>query len=155
MHADGGDIAFDPSTQVAEYKCVCDFMRQYATLRFYQLALLLGTTGSIVTALSYGLMRGDGSVGAVFLAERTALLKAGGLLVTLALMVMEFRASSHWQSLRDRGNELAASLRFRPFPVASRWSPLTTTGVGFYLHAVVALGWIASFQLSSIQPPTP
>jgi hypothetical protein len=139
MHADGGDLALDASTQVAEFKCVCDFMRQYATLRFYQLALLLGTTGSIVTALSSNLVRVS--------AERADFLKTGGLLVTLALMVMEFRASSHCQSLRDRGNELAASLRFRPFPVNSRWSPLTTTGVGFYLHAAVALAWVASFQL--------
>ena len=147
MHADASDFAHDTSTQVAEYKCVCDFMRQYATLRFYQLALLLGTTGSIVTALSTQLLR----LGP----ERAASLKAGGLVVTLALMVMEFRATSHWQSLRDRGNELAQSLRFRPFAVTSRWNPLTTSGAGFYLHAIVALGWIASLQLSSVQPPTP
>lgn len=139
MHADGGDHALDASTQVAEFKCVCDFMRQYATLRFYQLALLLGTTGSIVTALSSNALRMS--------AERAALLKASGLLVTLALMVMEFRATSHWQDLRDRANELAAALRFRPFPVTSRWDPLTTSGVGFYLHATVALAWVASFQL--------
>jgi hypothetical protein len=139
MHADGGDLALDASTQVAEFKCVCDFMRQYATLRFYQLALLLGTTGSIVTALSSNLVRVS--------AERADFLKAGGLLVTLALMVMEWRATSHWQDLRDRANELAAALRFRPFPVSSRWSPFTTSGVGLYLHATVALAWVASFQL--------
>lgn len=140
MHAEATDHASDLSTQVAEFKSVCDFMRQYATLRFYQLALLLGTTGSIVTALSSTLVRAS--------AERALFLKVGGLLVTLALMAIEFRATSHWQSLRDRANELAASLRFRPFPLSSRWDPLTTSGVGFYLHAAVALAWAASFQLN-------
>jgi hypothetical protein len=139
MLADTGEHTPDASTQVAEFKCVCDFMRQYATLRFYQLALLLGTTGSIVTALSSNLVRVS--------AERATFLKAGGLLVTLALMVMECRATSHWQDLRDRANELAASLRFRPFPVTSRWNPFTTSGVGLYLHATVALAWVASLQL--------
>lgn len=144
MHAEAGEHVSDATTQVAEFKCVCDFMRQYATLRFYQLALLLGTTGSIVTALASNAVRSS--------AERADFLKAGGLVVTLALMVMEFRASSHWQSLRDRGNELATALRFRRFPVSSRWNPLTTSGVGFYLHAVVAMAWIASFQLFIGQP---
>ena len=40
-----------------EYRSVCEFMRLYATLRFYQLALVLGTTGSIVTALSSAAVR--------------------------------------------------------------------------------------------------
>jgi hypothetical protein len=40
-----------PGTALQEYKTICEFMRLYATLRFYQLALLLGTTGAIVTAL--------------------------------------------------------------------------------------------------------
>ena len=140
MRADeASDHTPDPSTQVAEFKCVCDFMRQYAALRFYQMALLLGTSGSIVTALSSNLLRLD--------AERAAFLKAGGLLVTLALTVMEFRRSSHWHALRDRANELAVLLRFHPFLSSSRWNPFTTSGVGFYLHAAVALAWVASFQL--------
>src|SRR5262245_42609472 len=40
-----------------EYKALCEFMRLYTTLRFYQLALLLGTTGSIVTALASNAVR--------------------------------------------------------------------------------------------------
>lgn len=124
------------AAQVEEYKCVSAFMRQYATLRFYQLALLLGTTGSIVTALSSQVVRAS--------PVRIEMLKAGALVVTLALLVMEFRSSTYWQQMRDRANELARALGFHRFAVSSRWSPLTTSGVGLYLHALVALLWGAS-----------
>lgn len=125
--------------RLEEYKCVCAFMRQHATLRFYQLALLLGTTGSIVTALASQAVRSS--------ALRIDLLKCGGLLVALALLVMEYRSSSYWHSLRERGNELAAALGFHRFSSSSRWSLLTTSGVGFYLHAAVAALWAASLLL--------
>lgn len=133
---DAGD---DKALMVEEYKCVCDFMRQYARLRFFQLALLLGTTGGIVTALSSQAVR--------LSPVHAELLQCGGVLVSLALAVMEFRASTHWQGLRDRGNQLALALRFRTFPVSSRWSPWTTSGAGFYLHALVAALWLASLCL--------
>lgn len=126
-----------------EYKCVCDFMRLYATLRFYQLALLLGTTGSIITALSSNAVRTSFA--------RAEFLKTGGLIVSVAFLVMEFRASSYWHHLRDRGNELAAALGYRPFPTPSRWDPLTTSGAGFYLHAFVATLWLASLAFR-LQP---
>lgn len=119
-----------------EYRIVCEFMRLYATLRFYQLALLLGTTGSIVTALTSQAVRESFA--------RAEFLKAGGLLVSGAFLVMEFRASSHWSRLRQRANELAAGLGYQAFPVHSRWNPITTTGAGFYLHAVVAALWCSS-----------
>jgi hypothetical protein len=131
--------AGDKSALVEEYKCVSAFMRQYATLRFYQLALLLGTTGGIVTALSSQVVRMS--------AARVELLKLGALVVSLALLVMEFRSSTYWQEMRDRANDLAHMLRFYHFPVASRWSPLTTSGVGFYLHLLVAALWFASLFL--------
>jgi hypothetical protein len=129
-------LAPAPIEPTEEFKCVCDFMRLYATLRFYQLALLLGTTGSIITALSSNAVRANFA--------GTGFLKAGGLVVSLAFVVMEYRASSHWHGLRERANELAAALRFRAFPVTSRWDPLTTSGAGFYLHALVATLWLAS-----------
>lgn len=119
-----------------EYKSVCEFMRQYSMMRFYQLALLLGTTGSIITALSSHAVR-TSFAGAEFL-------KTGGLIICLAFLVMEFRASSYWHRLRNRGNELAQVLHFAPFPASSRWDPLTTSGAGFYLHATVAALWLAS-----------
>jgi hypothetical protein len=126
-----------------EFKNVCEFMRLYATLRFYQLALLLGTTGSIITALSSNAARTSFA--------RAELLKAGGLIVSLALLVMEFRASSYTHGLRKRGNQLAEMLRFEPFPTSSRWNPLTTSGAGFYLHSLVAMLWLASLFLR-LQP---
>lgn len=133
----GADHAARPL--VEEYKCVCDFMRQYSLLRFYQLALLLGTTGSIVTALSSSVVRAS--------LVRTDMLKLGGLVVSLALLVMEYRSSTYWRVLRNRANQIAQALRFEPFPTSSRWSPLTTSGVGFYLHALVAALWSASLFL--------
>jgi hypothetical protein len=126
--------------RIEEYKCVCAFMRQHATLRFYQLALLLGTTGSIVTALSSQAVRAS--------AMRIDLLKGGGLLVALALLVMEYRSSSYWHSLRERGNELATALGFHGFSASSRWSLVTTSGIGFYLHALIAALWGASLFIA-------
>ena len=124
----------------AEYKRVCEFMRQYATLRFCQLALQLGTTGSIVTALSSTAVR------EAFV--RAELLKMRGLMVSFAFLVMEYRATSYWHRLRNRGNALAVELRFEPFPVISRWNPLTTSGVSFCLHAAVAALWLVSLFLT-------
>jgi hypothetical protein len=126
----------DSGSPSDEYKCVCEFMRQYSMMRFYQLALLLGTTGSIVTALSSNAVRTSFA--------GTDFLKSGGLIVSLALMVMELRATSYWHRLRNRGSELARLLRYAPFPASSRWNPLTTSGAGFYLHAAVASLWLAS-----------
>ncbi len=133
-------VSGDPAE---EYKCVCDFMRLYATLRFYQLALLLGTTGSIITALSSHAVRSSFA--------RAELLKTSGLIVSLAFLVMEFRSTTYWHRLRDRGNALAQQLRYVRFPTPSRWNPLTTSGAGFYLHAVVSALWLASLFLH-LQP---
>ena len=135
-HGAGDAATHGSGSPAEEYKSVCEFMRLYATLRFYQLALLLGTTGSLVTALASAAVRSGFA--------RPDLLRAGGLLVSLAFMVMEFRASSYWHGMRRRGNELAASLGYQPFPVSSRWHPLTTSGASFYLHVAVALLWGAS-----------
>jgi hypothetical protein len=126
-----------------EYKSVCDFMRQYAMMRFYQLALLLGTTGSIVTALASNAVRAS-FTGAGFL-------KTGGLIISLAFLVMEYRASSYWHRLRDRGNDLARVLHYQAFPAASRWDPLTTSGASFYLHMTVATLWFVSL-FQRLQP---
>ena len=133
-------IVAEPGNAADEYKVVCEFLRLYATLRFYRLALLLGTTGSIVTALSSEAVRTS------FL--RIELLRGGGLVVSLAFLVMEFRATTLWHSLRDRCNELARGLRFQPNPSSSRWHPLTTSGACFYLYALVAALWLASLFMS-------
>lgn len=126
-----------PGTALQEYKTICEFMRLYATLRFYQLALLLGTAGAIVTALISS--RTIHAIPAVMI-----VLKLSGLAVALALTVMEFRASSYWHRMRDRANVLCETLNYQPFPVSSKWNPLTTSGAGFYLHVVVVIMWIVS-----------
>ncbi len=128
-----------------EYKIVCAFMRQYSMMRFYQLALLLGTTSSIVTALSLNASRMN-FTGAT-------LLKGGGLFVCLALLVMAFRATSYWHRLRNCSIELAHSMRYATMPASSRWNPLTTSGAGFYLHATVTTLWLVSlfFRFQTIQ----
>lgn len=131
--------AADLGNPVDEYKTVCEFMRLYATLRFYRLALLLGTTGSIVTALASTLVRAHFA--------RVEMLKFGGLAISLAFLVMEFRATSQWVLLRTRCNELAQLLRFQPTLTSSRWDPLTTSGAGFYLYLLVAALWVVSLLL--------
>ncbi len=129
----------EAGTPVEEYKSVCEFMRLYATLRFYQLALLLGTTGSIITALASSAVRSS--------IVHVMFLRAGGVILSLAFVVMEFRASSYWHRLRRRGNELARILRFEGFPTSSRWNPATTSGASFYLHGAVAAMWMAGLFL--------
>lgn len=104
--------SLDSGNPSEEYKSVCEFMRLYATLRFYQLALLLGTSGGIVTALT------SNAVHTGF--ARAELLRTGGLVISLAFLVMEFRASSYWHRLRDRANELAKGLPFPPRRAGTR-----------------------------------
>ncbi|HEX9275592.1 MAG TPA: hypothetical protein VGA51_04235 [Casimicrobiaceae bacterium] len=135
-----------PGTALQEYKTICEFMRLYATLRFYQLALLLGTTGAIVTALisSRTILATPGAA---------IMLKLGGVAVALALTVMEFRASSYWHRMRERANVLSEALDYQPFPVSSRWNPLTTSGAGLYLHVVITLMWVTSLFIRFV-PPT-
>ena len=126
-----------PGSSLQEYKIICEFMRLYATLRFYQLALLLGTSGAIVTALL--------TSSTIHVLPKTGIvLKLAGLAVAAALTVMEFRASSYWHRMRDRANELSETLGYQGFAVSSRWSPLTTSGAGFYLHVAITLLWIAT-----------
>lgn len=125
-----------PASPADEYKSVAEFMRMYATLRFYRLALLLGTTGSIVTALTSAAVRTSFA--------RIEILRFGGLAIGLAFLIMEFRATTQWHELRDRCNELAQQLRFQPFPTSSRWNPLTTSGAGFYLYALIVAMWALS-----------
>lgn len=129
----------DSASPADEYKSVSEFMRLYATMRFYRLALLLGTTGSVVTALTSQAVQSSFA--------RLEILKAGGLTVSLAFLVMEYRATSYWMVLCRRCNELAATLRYQPVPIGSRWDPFTTSGVGFYLYSLVTTLWAASLLM--------
>ena len=135
------DIAADAvsGSPADEYKSVCEFLRMYATLRFYRLALLLGTTGSIITALTSSAVRTQFA--------RPEMLRLGGFLVSAAFLVMEFRATSQWLLLRSRRNELAHALRYQPLPVSSRWNPMCTSGAGFYLYTAIVMLWLASLLL--------
>jgi hypothetical protein len=134
-----------PGISLQEYKIICEFLRLYATLRFYQLALLLGTTGAIVTALlASTTIRASPALATV--------LKIGGIAVAAALTVMEFRASSYWHRMRDRANVLCDALDYQPFPVSSRWNPLTTTGAGFYLHVIITALWATSLFIRFVAP---
>ena len=69
-------LADDKDALIEEYKCVSAVMRQYATLRFYQLALLRGTTGSIVTALSSQAVRASAMRVEMYLRGRRLLAQA-------------------------------------------------------------------------------
>jgi hypothetical protein len=137
--ASAAEVIGDPRE---EYKSICEFLRAYSTLRFYQLALLLGTSGGIATALANPALK--------HFAYGSVLLRLTGLVVSVSLGVMEFRASGYWHHLRNRANELSVQLRYRSFPVSSRWNPLTTSGAGFYLHLFVVAGWIATLVLRRI-----
>lgn len=127
----------NPGAPLEEFKCICEFMRHYAILRLYRLTLLLGTTGGVITLLCSEGLRSRG-------AAAVLLLKLGGLVVSLAFTVMDYRAGEYWHRLRDRANELAADLQFQTFPVSSGWSPLTSIGAGRCLHIVFVALWLFS-----------
>jgi hypothetical protein len=117
-----------------EYKIVCEFLRSHAAMRFLRFTVLLGATGGLIGAL---------------LSERVSqiplnglVLKIGGLGLTVAFAVMEYSASETWHRLRERANELAVTLQFKPFPESSPWNPLTTTGASRYLHLLLVLLWL-------------
>ena len=117
-----------------EYKIICEMMRSYALLRFYQMALLLGTSGGIVTGLGTESVRRSATL--------VLMLKLAGLLISLVFTVMDYRASAYWHRLRARANELAPELGFDGFGVGSPWSPLTTTGASLVMHLFFVGIWI-------------
>lgn len=133
------DAAAPSRDVLEEYRSVTAAMHLHATLRFYQLALLVGMTSNAVVVLA--------TQSAQLGVQRTLLLKAGAFAVSLALLVLGWRASSQWLALRERATELARALRFETRPVLSRWNPLSTSGATFYLHALVALLWGLSLLL--------
>jgi hypothetical protein len=125
-----------------EYKIICEMMRGYALLRFYQMALLLGTAGAVLTAIASDAVQRQPIL--------VVLLKLVGLLIGAVFLIMDFRASSYWHALRARANELAAELGFMAFPVREWWNPLTTTGASLVMHAFLVLAWL--YALLFVQP---
>jgi hypothetical protein len=128
-----------------EFKIICEMMRSYAMLRFYQMALLLGTSGGIVTGIASENVRRS--------MHLVLVLKLAGLLISTVFLIMDYRASSYWHNLRRRANELAVELGFEGFPVRSIWNPLTTTGASLLMHAFFVLVWL--YGLLFAPPPTP
>jgi len=126
----------DPASRypLEEYKISCEMMRSYALLRFYQMALLLGTAGALVTGIASENVRRSATV--------VLLLKVTGLVITTAFLIMDYRASSYWHALRSRANDLATELGFMQFPVRAWWNPLTTTGASLTMHAFIVLVWL-------------
>jgi len=125
-----------------EFQRISEFMRTYLLLRLYRLTLLLGTSGAIITALVSDGVRARGAV--VIL-----LLKIGAVIVSTAFAIMDFSAAGHWDRLLRRANELAEQMRYARFPTPSRWTPLTASGAGNYLHVLIVLLWVASLFLHS------
>lgn len=141
---DGKDGAAE-GNPADEYRGVCEFMRLYATLRFYQLALLLGTTGSIISALS------SQAVLASF--ARAELLKSGAFVVSLAFAVMEVRASARWHGLCRRANTLAERLGYEPFAMSSRFVPWSTSGASLGVHLFITAMWFVSLFVRLVPQP--
>jgi hypothetical protein len=121
---------------VEEYKVACDFMRQYALLRFLYLTLLTGTTGSLVTAL------GSPYVQEAYLPP--SIIKVGGLAMVIAFLAMELRAARFWRHMRDRAGVIALQLGFAEFPSSPRFGPASTGGASIAVYVVMATGWALS-----------
>jgi len=66
-------------------------------------------------------------------------------------IICEFMPS-YWHRMRDRANVLCEALDYQPFPVSSRWNPLTTTGAGLYLHVFITALWATSLFIRFVPP---
>jgi hypothetical protein len=129
------DMAAAPrGNALDEYRHLGEDLRHYGILRLARLTLLLGTTGAMVTALASETVRAQ--------PIPFMLLKVGGLVVTLAFAIMDYRSGAHWMRLQQRSNVLAQVLGFELRPTAHAWNPLSTTGASRLLHAFLVFGWI-------------
>jgi hypothetical protein len=117
-----------------EYTHLGEDLRHYGVLRLYRLTLLLGTTGAMVTALA-----SEGVRAHPLMLEAIML---GGLAITIAFAVMDFRSGEQWLRMQRRSNLLASALGFATRPVANAWNPLSTTGAGRALHALLVASWL-------------
>lgn len=124
--------------QLDEFKIACEFIRSLAALRFLRLTILFGATGGLIGVTLSEKVQADPVL--------VLMLKVAGLGVTAAFGVMDYASSATLRRLRDRANELAATLQFQAFPVISPWSPLGTEGVSRYLHLFLALLWLAALS---------
>ena len=89
-----------PSTNATdEFERISEFMRAYFLLRLCRLTLLLGSSGTIVTALASDSIRARGAI--VIL-----LLKIGAVAVSTAFTIMDFSAATRWTRFLKRANEL-------------------------------------------------
>ena len=126
-------VAEPTATPLEEYKHLGLDLRHYEILRLYRLTLLLGTTGAMLTALS-----GDAVRAHPVMFE---IIKVGGLIITVAFAVMDYRSSQQWWRMQTRSNVLAEALGFEQRPISNLWSPMTTTGAGRVLHLFLVSGW--------------
>jgi hypothetical protein len=133
------------ATPLDEYKHLGEDLRHYGILRLYRLTLLLGTTGALITALASDAVRSN--------ALLVDILKVGGLAVTLAFAIMDYRSGQRWMRMQRRANALAESLGFERRTLGNEWNPLTTTGVSRVLHAFVVGAWLFVIALSALRAP--
>ena len=119
-------------------------LRHYGILRLYRLTLLLGTAGAMVTALASDDVRAHPLLfGAV---------KGGGLAITVAFAIMDYRSGNQWLRMQARANALAGVLGFQSRGLAHPWNPLSTTGALRVLHVVIVLAWLVVLVLSTLGP---
>lgn len=130
------------ATPLDEYKHLGEDLRHYGILRLYRLTLLLGTTGAMVTAIASDNVRSH-----PLLFEAV---KWGGLAITLAFAIMDYRSGNQWLRLQARASELAGVLGFQARALAHPWNPLSTTGAGRILHALMVLAWLAMIAASAL-----
>ena len=131
-------------TPLDEYKHLGEDLRHYGILRLYRLTLLLGTAGAMVTALASDDVRAHPLLfGAV---------KGGGLAITVAFAIMDYRSGNQWLRMQARANAPAAVLGFQSRGLAHPWNPLSTTGALRVLHVVIVLAWLVVLVLSTLGP---
>jgi hypothetical protein len=118
-----------------EYKITCEFIRHYALMRYYRLAVLMATMGAMVSAIISFAPSHPTAHHILFM------LRLAGLAISLTFTCMDYGAGKLLQNFRTRANALTTVLQFEPFPVYHPWNPLTVIGAGRYLHVFLVTVW--------------
>ena len=63
---------------------------------------------------------------------------------------MDYRSGQQWLRLQARANELADVLGFQGRRFSQPWNPLSTTGAGRILHALMVFAWMAMIVASAL-----
>jgi hypothetical protein len=132
----------DPRSRDEEHERFSESLQRYSSDVLCRMTLLLlATAGWLMLWLSAQTIRANG-IWAI------SLVKSAALGVSLVAAILDYRAGTRWNNLRQQASALAVAMEpiaQEPFPVRSLRNPFTTLGFGRYVHELAVLFWSLSF----------